>query len=353
MASTRRSPHSLTAGPPHGPHGDTSAERTSGLPSKRSADTAALWPISRRKAVALEPCSSETAWRGTTGSTLRMKRSTGAYSVRPEMPTEACGRRPIRFRRGSGGTALLGHRRPPHATGIVGISIRSPKHSASLNAINPAIRMGLMGMATGRPARAFRAGGKCRRVELAGPLPADHHERTSPPSVASASAPPASRSRRRRAIGEGDCFPVSQSETVACRTPIRLANSPWDTPRLSRICLIRPGVHSPGSSAGGADLGRGAGVPRSAPRALKSSSTSGQWTLYPLGLISKFCRSSGVASSKRQLQVSGTLTTRPSVSSNVISSSETSTPEIRSDTSGEGDSPVGSASAAVLIPGLC
>ncbi|MCS3708193.1 hypothetical protein GGP62_003288 [Salinibacter ruber] len=113
--------------------------------------------------MALEPCSSETAWRGTTGSTLRMKRSTGAYSVRPEMPTEACGRRPIRFRRGSGGTALLGHRRPPHATGIVGISIRSPKHSASLNAINPAIRMGLMGMATGRPARAFRAGGKCRR----------------------------------------------------------------------------------------------------------------------------------------------------------------------------------------------
>lgn len=46
--------------------------------------------------------------------------------------------------------------------------------------------------------------------------------------------------------------------------------------------------------------GRGAGVPTKNPRALRSSSISGQWTPSPCAISSHRARCSGVARSKRQ-----------------------------------------------------
>ncbi len=158
MASTRPNLPNPMAGPPHGPHGATSAERTSGLPSKRLADTAALWPASRSKEATSGRCSSETAWRGTTGSMLRMKRGTGAYSARPATRSVACGHNRIRSHRGSGGTARQGRARHRQRTVTAQTSTPSRKRSVSLSATSRATLTIWTEMETGRLARAFRAG---------------------------------------------------------------------------------------------------------------------------------------------------------------------------------------------------
>jgi hypothetical protein len=59
------------------------------------------------------------------------------------------------------------------------------------------------------------------------------------------------------------------------------------------------------------------------PSTLMSSSTSGQWTPWPVPMSRKFARCAVVASASRQDQASGTLITRPSTSCAMISSSVT------------------------------
>ena len=72
----------------------------------------------------------------------------------------------------------------------------------------------------------------------------------------------------------------------------------------------------------GALRGR-AGIPKSMPVALISSSMSGQCTPNPLPMISKLLRCAGVASDKRQRHARGTLIVRPSTNRAVITSSVT------------------------------
>src|SRR4051812_23283704 len=60
------------------------------------------------------------------------------------------------------------------------------------------------------------------------------------------------------------------------------------------------------------------------PRALMSSSTSGQWAPSPSPMISNRARCSGVASDSRHDHASGTLTVRPSVNRATMASSVTS-----------------------------
>ena len=63
-----------------------------------------------------------------------------------------------------------------------------------------------------------------------------------------------------------------------------------------------------------------AGLPCSRPSTLISSSTSGQCNPCPVPMRRKFGRCAGVASDKRHDQASGTLITRPSAKSAMISS---------------------------------
>lgn len=76
-----------------------------------------------------------------------------AWSGRPEMQIAACGREPILSHRGSGEIGPRGHRRHLWKTGIAGISIPSPRHSASSSDINLEILIIWTAMATGRPVR--------------------------------------------------------------------------------------------------------------------------------------------------------------------------------------------------------
>jgi hypothetical protein len=88
-------------------------------------------------------------------------------------------------------------------------------------------------------------------------------------------------------------------------------------------------------------LGGQAGIPCNIPRALMSSSMSGQRTPSPLPIITKRLRCAGVALDSRHDHASGTLTVRPSANWATRASSVTSSATMR-----------GSLLAAVFIPYL-
>ena len=116
-----------------------------------------------------------------------------------------------------------------------------------------------------------------------------------------------------------------------------LALQPSD-PLLAAHAVVGPGnegtvetwcIGTHASYCSTARCSGGGGVPVSMPRALMSSSMSGQWTPCPVPIISKCWRWLGVALDRRHDHASGTLIVRPSASWALTRSSVTSTVRMR------------------------